>query len=47
MSEVRSIYFSLFLILNAIIGGAFYFGYNMSVLNTSGEKIATHFGWDE
>jgi len=29
------------------MGGAFYFGYNMSVLNTSGAKIATHFGWDE
>ena len=26
--------------------GSFFFGYELSVLNTSQTKMATHFGWD-
>lgn len=27
--------------------GSFYFGYQMAVLNTAEDKVATHFKWDK
>ena len=35
------------LITNALLGGGFFFGYSCAVLNTSEDKIATRFNWNE
>jgi len=43
MENIKSTCYIYLAALNATIGGAIFFGYNLTVLNTMEDKLATHF----